>query len=182
LTICNNQETNDEALEYLFQLLPFPILQTWWTWVKSLDIDDLNSGAQGLNPILTLAMVELHPSSSQFAPHAKSLRDTGGSWIFCLFMMFNYFFTNCNWIFENVFLRLFVHLRFWNFCSQSGLQLFFLDELLNFFFSLNVVEIFVHEVNLIFFSHGMLFKFFSCLLGEYWFLKFLSSKFGFCLL
>jgi len=40
--------------------------------LKSLDIDDLNSAAQSLNPIVTLAMVELHPSSSQFAPHAKS--------------------------------------------------------------------------------------------------------------
>jgi hypothetical protein len=133
ILICNSQVINDEAQEYLFRLLPFPILQTSWTWVKSLDIDDLNSGAQSLNPILTLAMVELHPSSSQFAPHAKSLKDTGGSWIFCLSMMFNYFFTNCNWVFENVFLRLFLHVRSWNFCSQSGLQLFFLDELLIFF-------------------------------------------------
>jgi hypothetical protein len=49
-----------------------------------------------------------------------------------------------------LFLRPFVHLRFWNFCSQSGLQFYFLDELLN-FFSLNVVEIFVHKVLLIFF-------------------------------
>ncbi len=73
-----------------------------------------------------------------------------GSWIFCLSMMFNYFFTNCNWIFEILFLRPFVHLRFWNFCSQSGLQFFFLDELL-IFFSLNVVEVFVHKVLLIFF-------------------------------
>jgi len=47
--------------------------------VKSLDIDDLNSGAQSLNPFLTLAMVELHASSSQLAQHAKSLKDTGGS-------------------------------------------------------------------------------------------------------
>jgi hypothetical protein len=46
---------------------------------KSLDIDDLNSAAQSLNPIVTLAMVELHHSSSQFAPHAKSLKDTMGS-------------------------------------------------------------------------------------------------------
>ncbi len=40
--------------------------------LKSLDIDDLNSAAQSLNPIVTLAMVELHPSSSQLAPHAKN--------------------------------------------------------------------------------------------------------------
>ncbi len=117
---------------------------------KSLDIDDLKSAAQSLNPIVTLAMVALHHSSSQFALHAKSLKDTMSSWIFCLSMMFKYFFTNCNWIFENLFLRPFVHLRFWNFCSQSGLQFYFLDELLN-FFSLNVVEIFVHKVLLIFF-------------------------------
>jgi hypothetical protein len=43
-----------------------------------MDIDDLNT-AQRLNPIVTLAMVELHPSSLQFAPHAKSLKDTVGS-------------------------------------------------------------------------------------------------------
>jgi len=46
---------------------------------KSLDIDDLNSAAQSLNPIVTLAMVEFHPSSLQFAPHAKSLKNTVGS-------------------------------------------------------------------------------------------------------
>jgi hypothetical protein len=46
---------------------------------KSLDSDDLNSVAQSLNPIVTLAMVELHPSSLQFAPHEKSLKDTVGS-------------------------------------------------------------------------------------------------------
>jgi len=37
-----------------------------------LGLCDLNSAAQSLNPIVTLAMVELHPSSSQFALHAKS--------------------------------------------------------------------------------------------------------------
>jgi hypothetical protein len=149
--------------------------------LKSLDIHDLNSAAQSLNPIVTLAMVELHPSSSQFAPHAKSLKDTGSSWIFCLSMMFNYFFTNCNWIFENVFLRPFVHLRFWNFRSQSGLQFIFLDELLNFFL-IKCCSNFCSPSALDFFSHDMHFNFFSCPLGEYWFLKFLSSKFWLCLL
>jgi hypothetical protein len=123
----------------------------------------------------------LHPWSSQFTPHAKSLKDIGGSWIFCLSMMFNYFFTNCNWIFENVFLRPFVHLRFWNFCSQSGLQIIFLDELLNFLLIKCCWNFWLWSA-LDFFSHDMLFKFFSCLLGEDWFLKFLSSKFGLCLL
>ncbi len=79
-TICNNQVTNDEAQEYLFQSLPFPICKhdEPECHLKSLDIDDLNSVAQSLNPVVTLAMVELHPSTSQFAPHAKSLKNTVG--------------------------------------------------------------------------------------------------------
>ncbi len=175
--ICNNQVTNHQAQEYLFQrlpfpILPFPILQTWRTWVKSLDIDDLNSGAQSLNPILTLAMVELHASSSQFAQHAKSLKNTGASWCFCLSMMFNYFFTNSNWIFENVFLTLFVHKVVFNYFSWWAIEFFSHEVLLKFLFTKCSW----------YFSHDMLFNFFSCLLGEYWSLKFLSSKFGLCLL
>ncbi len=56
--------------------------------------------------------------------------------------MFNYFFTNCNWIFENVFLRPFVHKVVFKYIFLTSYWIVF---------SLNVVEIFVHQVLLILF-------------------------------
>ncbi len=148
---------------------------------KSLDIDDLYSAAQSLNPIVTLAMVELHPLSLQFAPHAKSLKNTVGSWIFCLSMMFNYFFTNCNWIFENLFWR--------PFCSFEVLEFFFPKWSSNFFswwaidfFLIKCCWNFCWQNALDFFFSWHAFQIFLLSTWGIWFLKFLSSKFGLCLL
>jgi len=117
--------------------------------LKSLDIDDLNSAAQSLNPIVTLAMVELHPSSSQLAPHAKN--KTQG----------DHEFFACPWssiIFSQIAIE-FLKMCFWDLLFNWGFGIFVHKVIFNLFFlmkylvffSLNVVEIFVHKVLLIFF-------------------------------